>query len=639
MKRLFYILCGVISVAACTPGLHNGKADLSVLYVGGQPDYETYSVQKSAEARDSSVRARMAAFETMLKEYFDSVEVIRGDDYKPEMSEDYDVTVFDGRIPAVKPQVIERDAEGNVIKYVRAQLLPEDFDCAAVTIASMGEILGRAIGSKNDWYCLCLDAQAHSLVEDHPVFKGPFKTKLTFEKCPTPEDAFHYTYYYDGEMPDSLMMWRVQTKGYKSDRGFPIGMVSRPWGYEDSPDAEYISSGVCAKTLDAVAIGRHGNFLTWGFAASPAYMTDEAKDVFANAICYIAKFKGQQMLARKYNDRIATREYLAELKYMASMEPYEERVEWTEESNEEGLQRQKEAMAKKARGEKLDEEDTYFLNFTPQKPMTLDEYLERYEKEAYDILGTDLEAYPKYYDENRDYFYGGKGMYVMTVDTTCKDWGIPNNDIRLLDKAITCLETGEDAERAAKVLDRYTLCTFDTPAEWRDWYEKYKDRMFFTESGGWYFMIDGPAYLPGNDYHAKERKAAEQKASGSAEQAADSPVKVSARLVDDSAGKRIEISFGIKAGYHIYREVASSDAYIPVSVEVTMPEGCSAGKLIAPEAEKYGSAGTTVYRSDVTMSVPVKGDGKGTAKVTVGWQCCDAHVCMMPQTVDIDVTI
>ena len=39
------------------------------------------------------------------------------------------------------------------------------------------------------------------------------------------------------------------------------------------------------------------------------------------------------------------------------------------------------------------------------------------------------------------------------------------------------------------------------------------------------------------------------------------------------------------------------------------------------------------------MSVPVKGDGKGTAKVTVGWQCCDAHVCMMPQTVDIDVTI
>ena len=241
MKRLFYILCGVISVAACTPGLHNGKADLSVLYVGGQPDYETYSVQKSAEARDSSVRARMAAFETMLKEYFDSVEVIRGDDYKPEMSEDYDVTVFDGRIPAVKPQVIERDAEGNVTKYVRAQLLPEDFDCAAVTIASMGEILGRAIGSKNDWYCLCLDAQAHSLVEDHPVFKGPFKTKLTFEKCPTPEDAFHYTYYYDGEMPDSLMMWRVQTKGYKSDRGFPIGMVSRPWGYEDSPDAEYIS--------------------------------------------------------------------------------------------------------------------------------------------------------------------------------------------------------------------------------------------------------------------------------------------------------------------------------------------------------------------------------------------------------------
>lgn len=36
-------------------------------------------------------------------------------------------------------------------------------------------------------------------------------------------------------------------------------------GFEDSPEAEVISSGVCAKSLDAVAIGRHGNFFHWGF--------------------------------------------------------------------------------------------------------------------------------------------------------------------------------------------------------------------------------------------------------------------------------------------------------------------------------------------------------------------------------------
>ena len=66
-----------------------------------------------------------------------------------------------------------------------------------------------------------------------------------------------------------------------------VGMVSRPGGFEDSPEAEIISGGVSGKTWDAVAIGRHGNFLHWGFAASPDDMTGEARDVFANAVVYM----------------------------------------------------------------------------------------------------------------------------------------------------------------------------------------------------------------------------------------------------------------------------------------------------------------------------------------------------------------
>jgi len=44
-----------------------------------------------------------------------------------------------------------------------------------------------------------------------------------------------------------------------------------------------------------VAIGRHGNFLHWGFAALSDDMTDEARDVFANAVVYIAGFAGLQV--------------------------------------------------------------------------------------------------------------------------------------------------------------------------------------------------------------------------------------------------------------------------------------------------------------------------------------------------------
>lgn len=635
-------------LAGCTSGQLNadGKSNLKVLYVGGNADYESFMEKRSSEEHEASVESRMQAFGDMLRDYFDSVAVINGKDYTPELSESYDVTVFDGRIPAIKPAIRETDAQGNITRYVRAQLLPEDFDCAAVTIGSVGEDVGRAIGSKNDWYCLCLDAHAHHFVKEHPIFHGPFKTELTLEMRPTPEDAFHYAYFSDEPIPDSILMWRVQTKGYKTDEGFPVGMVSRPWGYTDSPDAEYISSGVCAKTLDAVAIGRHGNFLTWGFAASPAYMTEEAKAVFANAICYIAQFKGKGMLVRKYNDRIATREYIKELTYLATMEPYEERVRWAEEANAEGVKKQAEARARKARGEELSNEDKYYLNFKPQKPMTLGQYLQRYEKEAYEILGEDLGAYPKYYSENRDYFYGGKGSYVMTVDEDCKAWGIPNNDKRLLEKAISCLEKGEETDRAQRILDRYTMCTFETPAEWRKWYDTYEKDIFFTESGGWVFMIDGPATLPGNDYHAREAKAKESAGTAEASQATlkatsqQEPVSVAARLVREEGNNHIEVKVRIHAGFHIYGKVAASDPYIPVKIAASqLPQGVTADEPVMPTAQPFGSAGTTIYEGEKTFSLPLSGSGKGEVKCSVTWQCCDDHVCMPPATREFTFTL
>ena len=170
-------------------------------------------------------------------------------------------------------------------------------------------------------------------------------------------------------------------------------MVARPWGYEDSPDAEYISSGVCQKTLDAVAIGRHGNFFHWGFAASPDYMTGEAKPVLANAIVYISKFAGQTPIARKYSDRTATREYLKELRYLLTREYYEERkksdAEWTRRL----LEEKKQAEEKQTRREKLTYEETQALSFTPSTDeRTFEQHLERYGKEFYNMFGTDIPA-------------------------------------------------------------------------------------------------------------------------------------------------------------------------------------------------------------------------------------------------------
>lgn len=614
------------------------KQPLKVLYVGGQTDLDS----APAEKKDSLVKDRCDAFKNLLEQYFTSVTVLVNDQYSAEMSKNYDVTILDGRPKVIKKAVREQDAAGNYT-YEPAQYLPNDYDCATVTIGQIGENVGRSIGSKNDWYCLCLDAQAHNWVKDHPIFKGPFKVKMTVETCPTPEDAFHYKYYYDGPLPETLPMWRVQTKGYKTDEGFAVGMVARPWGYTDSPDAEYISSGVCAKTLDAVAIGRHGSFLHWGFAASPRYMTDEAKTVFANAVAYIAKFKGQPMKARKFNDRIATREYLKEIAYLVTKDYYNERTESDRVWHENRVKAYKALLAKKEAGEKLSSQEQQELSYGDPgefKAKTYPEFVQRYAKEFYPMFGTDEKAYAQYFKDNYDYFYS-EGFYNMFVDEDVKAWGIPNYKHELLDKAITSLEQGKETDRAKRILDRYTMADFKTPAEWRKWYDTYKDKMYFTESGGWKFLIDGDASIPGNDYFKyRERVKERTNATTGSETSDANPVMTSARIINPNTEKPVlEIKFKIHPGYHIYAYVAGDDPYIATAINLELPEGLKAGDWKITRPGKFGESGTTIHEDEATYTCPLIGHGKGAIKCKIAYQVCDAHICMPPANNELNLTI
>ncbi|MDR1273100.1 MAG: DUF4200 domain-containing protein, partial [Odoribacteraceae bacterium] len=530
MKRLLYagMLVALFALCAATPVK---KSNLSILYVSGASDW----TKTDAANHQQHVRARAVAFETMLKEYFTPVTVVAAADYKQEMSSRHDVTVMDGTPPQLKPASMEYDANGQPARYINATYLAEDFDRPMLLVGERAPELGRAIGLKLDWYCLCLDADAHGIRAGHAIFKGPFPVKLTTRMKPTPESAFHYPYLTDGPIPGSIPMWQVQTKGYSTDDNFPTGMVSRAWGFEDSPDAEIISGGVSSKSLDAVAIGRHGNFFLWGFAASPAYLTDEAKAVLANAIVYISRFAGQGPIARKYDEGIATRGHLKELKFLASRKGYETLQEADAAARREIERMQQKIKERADKGEKLSEYDAQILNIK-QAPFSLsfEEYLKRYQRGYFSRFGTDTTAYIAFYDANRDYFYG-EG-YGVVLDEDAKSLGIPNNDLRLLDAAIRLLEEGREVDKARRVLARYTLVDFPTAKEWRTWYKENKSRLFFTESGGWVWLVNSRE--PGvNDYHAKE---ARQKIAAIpvGETSDRAPVSVSTGVIDNPAGTR-----------------------------------------------------------------------------------------------------
>jgi hypothetical protein len=617
-------------------GIH--KSNLKVLYVGGTPDIDNVGNRPDSAVLAQSCAKRMASFEKMLKRYFRQVTVIRAKDYRPELSDNYDVTVMDGRPDPILPGIRERDSSGRLIRYEKPGYLPPDFDRPMLMIADMSEEIGRRIGLKTDWYCLCLDADAHHIRMEHPIFHGPFPVKMTMVKKPTPERMLTLPYIDGSVAPDSLPMWRVQKEGYISKRGTRVGMVSRPGGFEDSPEAEIISGGVSAKTWDAVAIGRHGNFLHWGFAASPDDMTEEARDVFANAIVYIAGFAGQTPIARKYDDRIITRHDIVLRAFSATRRAYALSVEAMKNHAAMREDLKQKAIEKQARGEKLDDMEQIALNYRPRPQASYEEQLQEYFPDLYKQFGADEEAYADYFHDNAPYFYPQD--YGFFIDEDVRSLGIPNNDIRLLDKAISLWESGERIAKARRILTRYTLCRFTTPAEWRAWFEANKSRLFFTEGGGWLFLVDTrDEAVPGNDYTilqaGTEAALPERAQVGITETTTTddrNPVAISAHVENLPGGNRlIVIKIKIHSGYHIYARVAETDPFITTEVKIDLPEGIeTVGELQRPAGRVYNQAGTVVYEKEVVFRQEITGEAETDMVCRIGYQCCNETICMTP---------
>jgi hypothetical protein len=636
MKRLTLIL-SLLLMAVGTHLSAQKKTDLSILFVGGSSDYFTMGgIKADSLDMQKSAEARTASFAKLLKQYFKNVKVINVAEYSPALSDNFDVTIFDGKPKAWRERKMIYDDKGNVIDVIPAAYLPQNYSRPTLCIAEYSEYLGRSLGIKNDWYCLCLDSDAHTWVKDHPIFRGPYKVTLTPVLKPTPQNAKDVAQMYGQSLPDSIEMWHVQNKGYSTVQTYRPGMVSRPDGYCDSPDAEMISGGLSIKSIDAVALGRHANFFHWGFSAAPYDMTEEGKIVFINSIIYISQFAGEP-IARKMDDRISTRHYVDAMKYLVTREAWEANNRAEREFVKANLEIRKIAQEKKAKGEALTGLEEMYLNYEAEtKPEpTYSEYVKQRVPKLYHIFGDDAAEYSRYYDKNRPWFRAGKDLgYGLDIDEDVRSLGVANNDIRLLDKAITMLEKGEDTALATRVLCRYTLCRFSTPSQWRNWYETYKDKMFFTESGGWLWLINTTdKSIPGNDYSVLTTSSEQIKVPELQGETDDkNPVLLSAALNKLSDGSmEVVIRMKIHQGYHIYANVSEQEPFIQTVVDIALPQGYQKeGDLKTPEFKKSGDAGTTIYEGDGIFRQKIKGNGPGEIKCTVSYQCCDNSICFPP---------
>jgi hypothetical protein len=452
---------------------------------------------------------------------------------------------------------------------------------------------------------------------------------------PTPSDAFNYQFASATPIPKTMPVWQVQTKDFLTDKGYRIGMVARPWGFEDSPDAEVISGGTSSKGLDAVAIGRHGNFFGWGFAASPDYMTDEAKVVFANAVAYISRFNGQGLIARKYDQR-ATKEDVKLAKYQGTRQGYDAEIKMTRDFNTRMAEEKKSAEAKQGRGEELSPMERMSLTFKPMSEKSFEEYLKGNQRDLFEKFGMDSTAYRRYYDENYDYFYAAPGSYKLAVDDDVKSLRIPNTDSRVLAKAIELLEKGTDSAKGRRILTRYTLLRYQTPKEWRTWFDANRSRLFFTQAGGFVFMVNTrDRSVPGNNYSTPVGSSVPEPG----ETDALNPVSIAAGVAPGEGGaKEVVVKFRIEEGFHIY--AVTPPPNVPTTVSFGLPAGYSTvGVVKTPAPEPYGESRVTIFTKLAAFSQAIAGSGKGTAKVFIKYQACDDHMCLPPATLELQVRL
>ncbi|MBS1605697.1 MAG: protein-disulfide reductase DsbD N-terminal domain-containing protein, partial [Bacteroidetes bacterium] len=357
---------------------------------------------------------------------------------------------------------------------------------------------------------------------------------------------------------------------------------------------------------------------------SPDYMTEEARKVFVNTVYYIKKFDHQRPLMKKV--QIETREGIDEKIYRIDEAVYQKAIASRREGNVRLKKMQDSLRARKAAGQDIGRNNEMFLKM----PMTdavesFEDYVKGFAgQELFAKFGTNTAKYHKYYRDNYEYYYP-LDAYSLQLDEDAQRLGISNRKVEILEKCVSLLERGKDTAMAMRVLRRYTMERFAAAAEWRAWLTQNKDRLFYTEAGGFKFIVNA-------------RVAGEQVAVSQATSA--DPVAVSAKLENG----RLVVDADILKGWHIYAYVSKDNPFIQTEMLLDLPEGAVSDKQwqSSEGLPLEGTEGVFVYEGKVRFSVAVdckKVKPGSTLKCGIYYQVCDRTKCFPPKKKMVDIKI
>jgi hypothetical protein len=418
---------------------------------------------------------READFRMFLEKYFKKITLCGADRFHADDAKDQDVVIFDW--------TNTYDGKGGFDEAANKKMatvsisLGANFSRPAILVGQMGGHVAIPLKMKIDWLCLCLDGPAHHLNLKHPVFQGPLKVDPEFEEVPTPAEYPYISL--DRSLGPTMQAWRVQKKDYPD---IDPGLVSDLYGFDDSPDSEVIAQGMAQKGPDTLALGRQANYLLWGFSAQPSDMTPSGQRLFVNVVAYMKQFDGEKPLMQKKSQ---SRDWA--LRYASSFRMLKNEY-WEMKTRElrESLKKHPEYLPKN-----IGNAEEYITDTVEQQrkaeervvPMLFPESLiKKFSKDA--------DKYDAYYRENLEYLIpAGEESLKFLVDEDAKKLDVSNRDVKTLEKCVSLLEANQQADVALRLLKRYTQENFSTAAEWKKWLTENRDRLYFSDTGGYKFFV------------------------------------------------------------------------------------------------------------------------------------------------------
>ena len=85
---------------------------------------------------------------------------------------------------------------------------------------------------------------------------------------------------------------------------------------------------------------------------------------------------------------------------------------------------------------------------------------------------------------------------VFRIDEELKSLGIASNrTVAALEQLIDVLRDPAHAKKARLLLDRYTDVSAQSPDKWRQWLDANRERIYFSDVGGYKFRVVPEGYL------------------------------------------------------------------------------------------------------------------------------------------------